>query len=97
MAVGCIPAHARLCRNKQTQFRPRQFPGLDVIPLYEAAWSEADIGGDFYDMFAAAEGWMIVMGDVTGKGPGAAATTRSSPSSRGFRRAYRRFYEGTAR
>ena len=33
------------------------------------------VGGDFYDFFHGAGGWMIVVGDVTGKGPEAAAVT----------------------
>ena len=33
------------------------------------------MGGDFYDAFPARGGWMVVMGDVAGKGPAAAAVT----------------------
>ncbi len=51
-------------------------PGLETAARFRAAGGQlTEVGGDFYDMFEAAEGWMIVMGDVTGKGPGAAATT----------------------
>ncbi|MCW3059919.1 MAG: histidine kinase [Capsulimonas sp.] len=54
----------------------RVFPGLDVAALYEAAWSEADVGGDFYDVFQLSEDEVaLVMGDVAGKGLGAAART----------------------
>ena len=52
------------------------FPGLSVAPLYEAAWSEADVGGDFYDAFALGDGKVaLVVGDVAGKGLEAAART----------------------
>ena len=52
------------------------FPGLSVAPLYEAAWSEAEIGGDFYDAFAVGERKVaLVVGDVAGKGLEAAART----------------------
>ena len=57
-------------------FRPHegQFPGLAVEPIYEAAWSEADVGGDFYDAFALPSGEVaLVVGDVAGKGLAAAA------------------------
>lgn len=57
-------------------FRPYegQFPGLSVEPIYEAAWSEADVGGDFYDAFALPGGRIaLVVGDVAGKGLAAAA------------------------
>ena len=52
------------------------FPGLTVAPRYEAAWSEADVGGDFYDAFAlGADKVALVVGDVAGKGLEAAART----------------------
>jgi PAS domain S-box-containing protein len=51
-------------------------PGLEIAARFRAAGGQlTEVGGDFYDMFEAAEGWMIVVGDVTGKGPDAAATT----------------------
>jgi hypothetical protein len=51
-----------------------QFPGLEVEPIYEAAWSEAEVGGDFYDAFALPSGEVaLVVGDVAGKGLAAAA------------------------
>lgn len=53
-----------------------QFLGLEVEPLYEAAWDEADVGGDFYDAFALSETQVaLVIGDVAGKGLAAAART----------------------
>ena len=54
----------------------QSFPGLSVAPLYEAAWSEAEVGGDFYDAFAVgADQVALVVGDVAGKGLEAAART----------------------
>ncbi len=44
--------------------------------VYEAASSEADIGGDFYDVFELPSGHVaLVVGDVSGKGAEAAALT----------------------
>ena len=52
------------------------FPGLSMASLYEAAWAEAQIGGDFFDAFALDGGWVaLVVGDVSGKGLAAAAHT----------------------
>ena len=52
------------------------FPGLVLGTLYESAWDEAQIGGDFYDAFALEENKVaLVVGDVTGKGLKAAAYT----------------------
>ena len=45
----------------------------DVALLYEPAWDESQVGGDFYDIFAVdTERTAFVIGDVSGKGLGAA-------------------------
>lgn len=49
------------------------FPGLRFHTLYEPAWSEADVGGDFYDVFSLSDGRVaFVIGDISGKGLAAA-------------------------
>jgi PAS domain S-box-containing protein len=50
-------------------------PGMTVAARFRAAGLSSEVGGDFYDLFPAADGWMVVIGDVTGKGPSAAAIT----------------------
>ncbi|HET7121979.1 MAG TPA: SpoIIE family protein phosphatase [Solirubrobacterales bacterium] len=50
-------------------------PGWTVAAMYSPAGAENEIGGDFYDAFRIAGGWMIVVGDVTGRGAHAAAVT----------------------
>ena len=51
-------------------------PNVDVAPIYEAAWDEAQLGGDFYDVFTLENGKVaLVVGDITGKGLAAAAKT----------------------
>ncbi|MEU9026573.1 SpoIIE family protein phosphatase [Streptomyces sp. NPDC048383] len=50
-------------------------PGLDVCAHYHVA-SADEVGGDFYDLFPlAADRWGMFLGDVCGKGAGAAAVT----------------------
>uniref|UniRef100_UPI00098AE297 PP2C family protein-serine/threonine phosphatase n=1 Tax=Streptomyces sp. JHA26 TaxID=1917143 RepID=UPI00098AE297 len=50
-------------------------PGLEVASYYYTA-SPDRLGGDFYDLFALDAGrWAFFLGDVSGKGPGAAAVT----------------------
>ena len=52
------------------------FPGLRVQTEYEPAWSEALIGGDFYDALSLGGNTVaLVVGDVTGKGLEAATHT----------------------
>ncbi|HWI74662.1 MAG TPA: SpoIIE family protein phosphatase [Baekduia sp.] len=50
-------------------------PGLTIAARFRAAGTASEVGGDFYDLFEGRDGWMVLMGDVTGKGPGAAAIT----------------------
>ena len=50
-------------------------PGLRLASLYRPAGEENLVGGDFYDAFPTASGWMLLVGDVTGRGPQAAAIT----------------------
>lgn len=51
-------------------------PGLDLAVRYRAAAGEGQVGGDFFDVFPLPDGeWGIVIGDVSGRGPRAAALT----------------------
>ncbi len=50
-------------------------PGWSVAASYRPAGAENEVGGDFYDAFPAAAGWMLVIGDVTGRGASAASVT----------------------
>lgn len=48
-------------------------PGWAAAAMYRPAGAENEVGGDFYDAFPIAGGWMLVIGDVTGHGAQAAA------------------------
>jgi sigma-B regulation protein RsbU (phosphoserine phosphatase) len=51
-------------------------PGVTVASRFRAAGEAYDVGGDFFDLFAIGpRDWLIVVGDVSGKGPEAAAVT----------------------
>jgi serine phosphatase RsbU (regulator of sigma subunit) len=53
-----------------------QVPGVEIEALYRAAGELNDVGGDFYDVLHYGERrWMLVIGDVCGKGPHAAGVT----------------------
>jgi serine phosphatase RsbU (regulator of sigma subunit) len=48
--------------------------GVEIAALYRPYSPTDDVGGDFYDVFPHGSGaWGAVVGDVSGKGPGAAA------------------------
>jgi PAS domain S-box-containing protein len=50
-------------------------PGVTIAARFRAAGETSDVGGDFYDLFPVGDAWMVIVGDVTGKGPGAATIT----------------------
>jgi PAS domain S-box-containing protein len=53
-----------------------EIPGVELQALYHAAGELNEVGGDFYDVFAYGQDrWMLVIGDVCGKGPRAAGVT----------------------
>jgi PAS domain S-box-containing protein len=77
--VGLAIAHARVYEREhriaetlQRSLLPDhlpQLPGLDVAARYLPAASEAEVGGDWYDVIPIAGGAVgLVMGDVAGKG-----------------------------
>lgn len=50
-------------------------PGWSIAAMYRPAGAENEVGGDFYDAFPVTGGWMLVVGDVTGRGARAASVT----------------------
>ncbi|MDR3710077.1 MAG: SpoIIE family protein phosphatase [Capsulimonadaceae bacterium] len=65
-----------LQRSMLVDIRDKQFDGLSVAPIYQAAWDEALVGGDFYDVFELRKGLVaLLVGDVSGKGLAAAQYT----------------------
>lgn len=55
---------------------PDRLAGLDLGTVYRPGLDEAQVGGDFYDVFSLPDGRVgLVMGDVSGKGLSAAVLT----------------------
>jgi len=55
---------------------PPRVPGLDVAAAYRPAGRGHEVGGDFYDVFqVGVDDWVVVLGDVCGKGIEAAVVT----------------------
>jgi serine phosphatase RsbU (regulator of sigma subunit) len=51
-------------------------PGAELAARYRPVGEGNDVGGDFYDVFELSDGsWSVLIGDVSGKGPEAAALT----------------------
>ena len=68
-----------------------QVPRLELAARYFPAGEGLEAGGDFYDVFSAGDDrWALVIGDVCGKGPEAAAGMGlARPALRALARAYR--------
>jgi phosphoserine phosphatase RsbU/P len=68
---------ATMARALQASLLPPRapvIPGLQVAARYHAATGSGEVGGDFYDVFPTTPGrWAVVIGDVEGRGPQAAA------------------------
>ena len=53
-----------------------EIPGVELQALYSPAGELNEVGGDFYDVFQYdADRWILLIGDVCGKGPRAAGVT----------------------
>lgn len=74
--------YAELAWTLQESLLPPDLPAIDGIHLgtrYHPAGDGSEVGGDFYDIFQVADGeWFAVVGDVCGKGAGAARLTALS-------------------
>ena len=70
---------SHIAQTLQRSLLPPALPeikGLELAARYRAAGEANQVGGDFYDAFRAADGvWTLLIGDVSGKGPEAAALT----------------------
>jgi PAS domain S-box-containing protein len=85
--AGAAIENARLYRSRTQVAQTLQrsllpeiiptIPGWQVAALYRPAGAEMqlEVGGDFYDFLQTDDGWIVVIGDVTGKGVQAAALT----------------------
>lgn len=69
----------RVARSLQAALLPPALPAIDRLGLaarYRVAEADIEIGGDFYDVMEVGErAWGVVVGDVCGRGPEAAALT----------------------
>jgi PAS domain S-box-containing protein len=81
MAVANARAYterAQIARVLQAGLAPPELPEIeswDVASLHEPAGEANEVGGDFFEVFEVAGGWMAMIGDVEGKGAAAASVT----------------------
>jgi serine phosphatase RsbU (regulator of sigma subunit) len=71
-------ARAEIAETLQRGLLPSplpHIPGWSIAAMYRPAGAENEVGGDFYDVFRVPGGWMLAIGDVTGRGAHAASIT----------------------
>jgi serine phosphatase RsbU (regulator of sigma subunit)/ketosteroid isomerase-like protein len=69
-------ARAEIAETLQRGLLPSplpHIPGWSVAATYRPAGAHNEVGGDFYDAFRVSGGWMLAIGDVTGRGAHAAS------------------------
>ena len=66
---------ARTLQQNLLPERLPEIPGYELASVYLPAMEGSLVGGDFYDVWPVGESWMMMIGDVTGKGVDAAALT----------------------
>jgi PAS domain S-box-containing protein len=70
---------AYIARTLQQSLLPIELPdipGIEAAARFRPTGEGSEVGGDFYDIFkSGGRGWTVVIGDVCGKGPDAAAVT----------------------
>src|SRR3989440_2198609 len=83
LAIDNARIHAerrRVAQTLQQSLLPPALPTVDGIGFgaeYVPTVGDADVGGDFYDLVPMPAGrWLVVIGDVSGKGVHAATVTR---------------------
>ena len=69
---------ARVAEVLQRELLPPDLPemeGWEVATMYRPAGEVSEVGGDFYEAFAVRDGWVVLLGDVSGHGALAASLT----------------------
>ena len=82
MAIDNARLHrsrAEVARTLQATLLPPELPdvpGAELAAEYHPSGDGVEVGGDFYDVFSLSDDrWVIMIGDVCGTGPAAAALT----------------------
>jgi PAS domain S-box-containing protein len=73
-------ARREIAETLQHSLLPEAVPGIpgwEIATMYRpaSAFDEVEVGGDFYDFFETESGWLVLLGDVTGRGVEAASMT----------------------
>ena len=67
-----IELELRLARDIQRGLLPEQLPWIEGFEIIAFSSPTHFVGGDFYDVIPVADGFVAILGDVSGKGVAAA-------------------------
>ena len=76
--AGLYEYQHHIATTLQEGLLPKSLPeiaGAELAARYNAGARAMEVGGDFYDVFPRGEDWVMVIGDVCGRGAEAAALT----------------------
>lgn len=76
-----IETLARTLQESLLPAQPPRLPGVDIAARFLPGGSGVEVMGDFYDAVPTPDGVAVVIGDVQGKGAGAARTTALARSA----------------
>lgn len=76
-----IEALARTLQESLLPAQPPRLPGVDIAARFLPGGSGVEVMGDFYDAVPTPDGVAVAIGDVQGKGAGAARTTALARSA----------------
>jgi serine phosphatase RsbU (regulator of sigma subunit)/PAS domain-containing protein len=76
-----VRRHSQNASALRDSLLPRHLPGVpgvQVATTHLAATGNADIGGDFFDVYRTCSGWGVAIGDASGRGEGVAAVSAAA-------------------
>ena len=76
-----VRRHTQVADALRYSLLPRELPavpGVEVATTHLAATENAEVGGDFFDVYRTLQGWGVAIGDVCGRGEGVAAVSAAA-------------------
>src|SRR4249920_1172611 len=76
-----VRRHTQVADALRYSLLPRELPGVpgaEVATTHLAATENAEVGGDFFDVYRTSSGWGVAIGDVCGRGEGVASLSTAA-------------------
>ena len=76
-----VRRHTQVADALRYSLLPRELPGVpgvEIATTHLAATENAEVGGDFFDVYRTLQGWGVAIGDVCGRGEGVASVSAAA-------------------